>query len=440
MLDFLYAKVNHTWSASDALLNKIDDYIAHDQVLKKYANPDPHHLDRCERDRTRSRATNVELNETGPFQDILGYLESLQRKDISYQFNSNSYQRTTIFDNANASHHDNSPRKIFFAMENWYTFDPDNLLIRRDGKIIKLRTQLHINGKYHYVTNLLESAVGKIQQKNAGTECAQQRCLNVQNAIIEEITSLKNCSLSDKDIYKQHLSGIEPIYMMTGEAELIKIPSEAKLRVRQLHLHFPGEYRYRSLWPWENIDLRPMLVTNPTDEMFNYCSEGTGEAPFDYSLGYRTKAWWSTFTTFHNDLFCNYDECKAQVQNQAIWYFFGMLLLGWIAMLITSAWTGMTIITMIADPIAVTASIVYLCYVVITTAILATHNHQSLKTIDTVHMEGSEEWRYRASSEELNKEVTIHLNPDLGYGSDPETGVLCTLTDLVTATISRSSP
>ena len=34
MLDFLYAKVNYTWSASDALLNKIDDYIAHDQVLK----------------------------------------------------------------------------------------------------------------------------------------------------------------------------------------------------------------------------------------------------------------------------------------------------------------------------------------------------------------------------------------------------------------------
>ena len=85
---------------------------------------------------------------------------------------------------------------------------------------------------------------------------------------------------------------------------------------------------------------------------------------------------------------------------------------------------------MTADPIAVTASIVYLCYVVITTAVLATHNHQSLKTIDTVHMEGSEHWRYRASSEELNEEVTIHLNPDLDNDSKLET----------TATISRSSP
>ena len=139
--------------------------------------------------------------------------------------------------------------------------------------------------------------------------------------------------------------------------------------------HFPGEYRYRSLWPWEKDDLRPVA---PTRLMKCSTTVRNGEAPFDYSLGYRAKAWWTTFTTFHNDLFCNHHECKAQVQNQAIWYFFGMLLLR-IAMFITSAWTGMTIIAMTADPIAVTASIVYLCYVVTTTAVLATHNHQSLK-------------------------------------------------------------
>ena len=107
--------------------------------------------------------------------------------------------------------------------------------------------------------------------------------------------------------------------MMTGEAELIKIPSEARLRVRQLHLHFPGEYRYRSLWPWENIDLRPSW--SPTRLM--KCST-TAQKELVKHLRftrYRAKAWWTTFTTFHNDLFCNHHECKAQVQNQAIWYF-----------------------------------------------------------------------------------------------------------------------
>lgn len=338
-------KQQHTWTATPALIDKLNLEIQKNDDLRAYANPIKKTSQNAgKRDHTRGSRKyilNIEFENTGGFQIILDWLQTSTTciwhqdyplvKQCSYQ------QRIDpTYDQY----------KIWFAAETWYLVRSDNasVILRSNNQLTTIeKSSIYfdlINNFLSYAKSQLNKDISEIKSFNERQNIFQT---SLQEQI-DEIEDPKTLKVMQKLLYK-----ISPICIMKGQGAFE--PEKKLFCLSDLDMNYPGVYKTNpcidALTEKNSYDLRPEIIKSSTVNTFKKCID---DNVIDRSkFGSKRQSWWHYVRINNISCISSIKFMRSQLRARPYWNLAILLLISIASILLMHFALHITLLNLIAS-------------------------------------------------------------------------------------------
>ena len=419
-----FSKPTHTWVATSELLTKINQTIASDPYLKKYAQPDEETKQRGQADAERVGIdAKTEIPDTGGFQIISNFIKDLTKVKLPTTIMENSIysQQRAICKNGS-----NTPSQMWFACETWWMVDHDATIYFKYGDDL-----ICVKSEEEQVRNILilalhQSATALTKKKTFLP--FDERMQLFQESFKKNLETIDPVILQQSNLLQRLASTkntrqITPICSFKGHGELQNNNGSKQFVLTELIVDYFGSYRYNSLIDWilrkPAYDLRPELITKPTESTY------TKRAYLKHDCtDHKWKVWWCYAKTYADTYIRNLHFMRQQLKNQYLWSLAKLIVIIALVTLLVLVTYKLTLLQLCASKMASTLCSLYVLIAMAITSNTAQNNSKTLETLpvkqQSTHASdyvGSRKGNTNDTDYESDEEVVIELNdPDSPIG------------------------